>query len=60
MANRPLALGSDLGTSGVRIAVIDSSRSLLFSAATAAVALLRYFFFRNCFPPVWVMTTLST
>jgi len=34
MANTPLALGIDLGTSGVRIAVIDSSRSLLFSAAT--------------------------
>ena len=34
MANTPLALGIDLGTSGVRIAVVDSSRSLLFSAAT--------------------------
>ena len=34
MANTPLALGIDLGTSGVRIAVIDASRSLLFSAAT--------------------------
>ena len=34
MAPTPLALGIDLGTSGVRIAVIDGRRSLLFSAAT--------------------------
>ena len=34
MTDARFALGIDLGTSGVRIAVIDSNRSLLFSSAT--------------------------
>ena len=34
MTDARLALGIDLGTSGVRVAVIDSNCSLLFSSAT--------------------------